>query len=56
MELIIRHQQEVVDNCLLLFDNAIDENNREEADKCLKHWLRESARLDLLEDINIGRI
>jgi len=55
MELIIKHQQEVVNNCILLFDNAIDKNNREEADKCLNHWLRESSRLDILEDLNLNK-
>lgn len=53
MQSIIEHQQEVVNNCLIKFDDAIDRKNVSEAQEALKKWLKESKRLDILEDLNL---
>ncbi len=54
MMLIIEHQQEVVNNALIKFDEAIDRKDATEAQEALRKWLKESRSLDILEDINIG--
>jgi len=61
--LIIEHQQEIVNNALIRFDEAIDRATEDflesgildvnEAQEALKKWLRESKRLDILEDLNL---
>lgn len=53
MQLIIEHQQEVVNNALIRFDEAIDREDVNEAQKALEKWLKESKRLDILEDLNL---
>jgi hypothetical protein len=63
MMLIIEHQQEVVNNALIRFDEAIDRATEDflesgildinEAQEALKKWLKESKALDMLEDLNL---
>lgn len=53
MYIVIRHQKEIVNNYLIAFDNARQNNNRIEADIYFKKWIKESRKLDILEEINL---
>jgi hypothetical protein len=57
MEHIIQNQINKVNELKQQFiKNCNVENNQEETKKYLFNYLKESHKLDILEDINIGRI
>ena len=52
MELILRHQQEVVHNCSAMYKKAIKKQDNKEAHNCMIKWIKESGILSMLEELN----
>lgn len=51
MELIIKHQNEVVNDLKFKFNQAIENHDKITAQQCYYDWIQESRNLDILEDI-----
>lgn len=52
MELILKHQREVVEDRYNMFLNAVDRNDKPEAAKYLRCYIKESRELDILEEMD----
>jgi hypothetical protein len=55
MRLILKRQNEVVNDLKFKFNQAIENRNKPEASQCYYRWIEESKKLDILEDLNLMR-